>query len=133
MSRTTKGINKITMTVTGISIRLILCVLVVFLLWKGLTWGYAFGHTIFYATSAEASPGREKTVTIGEGVSVSETAGLLMSDGLITNEYSFIIQARFFDYQIHPGTYELNTSMTSREILEKLNYNGGEEEKETKK
>lgn len=133
MSRTTRGINKITMAVIGISIRLIICLLVVFLLWKGVTLGYAFGHTIFYATSVEAAPGREKTVTIGDEASVSEAAKLLMADGLITNEYSFVIQARFFDYKIHPGTYEFNTSMTSREILEKINDNAGEEEKETKK
>lgn len=132
MSRTTNGINKITGMVIGISLRLLACVLVAFLLWKGVVWGFAFGHAIFYATSVEAPPGREITVAIKDGASITETARLLKSDGLIGNEYSFVIQAHFFDYKIHPGTYELNTSMTSREVLEEINDNAGKDEKETK-
>ena len=34
---------------------------------------------------------------------------------------SFLFQSRFYDYdKIYPGTYTLNTSMTSKEILQKL-------------
>lgn len=128
MSRATKEINRITGAIIGISGRLIVCALVVLLLYEGVTRGYEFGHEIFYATSMEAAPGRDRNVTIEEGTSVTEAAKLLKSYGLIPNEYSFVIQGIFFDYDVNPGTYTLNTSMTSKEILQLMNENAGKEE-----
>lgn len=128
MSRATKEINRITGTIIGISGRLIVYTLVVILLYEGVTKGYEFGYDIFYATSMEAEPGRDKDITVREGTSVVSTAKLLKSYGLINNEYSFIIQSIFFDYEVNPGTYTVNTSMTSKEILQMMNENTGEEE-----
>ncbi len=128
MSRTTKEINRITGAIIGISGRLIVYALIVLLLYEGVTKGYAFGHDIFYATSVEAEPGRDKTITVNEGASVAGTAKQLQEAGLISNEYSFIIQSLFFDYKVNPGTYTVNTSMTSKEILQMMDENTGEEE-----
>ena len=124
MSRATKEINRITGAIIGISGRLIVCALVVLLLYEG----YEFGHEIFYATSVEAAPGRDRSITVEEGTSITDAAKLLKSYGLIANEYSFVIQAIFFDYEVNPGTYTVNTSMTSKEILQMMNENTGEEE-----
>ena len=93
-----------------------------------MTKGYEFGHEIFYATSVEAAPGRDRSITVEEGTSITDAAKLLKSYGLIANEYSFVIQAIFFDYEVNPGTYTVNTSMTSKEILQMMNENTGEEE-----
>ena len=76
----------------------------------------------------EAAPGRDRSITVEEGTSITDAAKLLKSYGLITNEYSFVIQAIFFDYEVNPGTYTVNTSMTSKEILQMMNENTGEEE-----
>lgn len=130
MSRTTKEINRITGAIIGISGRLIVYALVVLLLYEGVTGGYAFGHDIFYARSMEAEPGRDIEVTVSDGASVAGVAKMLKTDKLISNEYSFIIQAMFFDYDVNPGTYTLNTSMTSKEMLQMMDENTGEEEKE---
>ena len=46
---------------------------------------------------------------------------MLIKKGLIKNKATFIIQAKFYEYEVHSGTYQLNTSMTSRDILEVLN------------
>ena len=128
MSRATKEINRITGAIIGISGRLIVCALVVLLLYEGVTKGYEFGHEIFYATSVEAAPGRDRSITVEEGTSITDAAKLLKSYGLIANDYSFVIQAIFFDYEVNPGTYTVNTSMTSKEILQMMNENTGEEE-----
>lgn len=128
MSRTTKEINRITGAIIAISGRLILLSLLAVLLYEGVLRGYEFGHEIFYASSVEAKPGRDQSVTVKEGTSVVQTAKLLAEKGLIANEYSFIIQARFFDYKVNPGDYTFNTSMTSKEILQMMNDNKGEEE-----
>lgn len=130
MSRTTKEINRITGAIIAISGRMIVYALVVLLLYKGVTGGYAFGHDIFYARPMEAEPGRDMSVTVTEGSSVVSVAKTLKSDKLISNEYSFIIQSMFFDYDVNPGTYTLNTSMTSKEMLQMMDENTGEEEEE---
>lgn len=128
MSRATKEINKITGAVIAISSRLIIFALVILLLYEGVTRGYEFGHDIFYASAVDTEPGRDKEITISKGTSVVQTAKLLKDNGLISNEYSFIIQAEFFDYKVNPGGYTFNTSMTSKEILQMMNENTGEKE-----
>jgi UPF0755 protein len=132
MSRTTKEINKITGAIISISGRLIIYALVVLLLYEGATIGYEFGHEIFYAQAMEKEPGRDKKVIIKEDTSVSGAAKALKQAGLISNEYSLIIQAKFFDYDVNPGEYTFNTSMTSKEILQMMNENIEEEEEKEK-
>ena len=121
MSQITKEINAITGTIIGISGKLILYALVILLLVEGISRGYAFGHEVFYATAMEPSPGTRYALTIPEGQTTAETAKLLKEVGLIKNEYAVQIQMWFYDYETYPGTYELSTSMTSKEILQILN------------
>ena len=123
MSRTTNEINKITGAIIAISSRLIIFALVVMLLYEGVTRGYDFGHEIFYASAVEQEPGQDKNITVEKGASAARVARLLKGSGLIANEYSFIIQAEFFDYKVNPGIYTFNTSMTSKEILQMMNDN----------
>lgn len=123
MSRTTKEINKITGAVIALSIRLIVLALMILLLYEGITRGYEFGHEIFYASAMEAEPGQDKNIIIDKGTSIAGVAKILKDKGLIANEYSFIIQAEFFNYKTNPGSYTLNTSMTSRDILQMMNEN----------
>lgn len=100
------------------------------LLFEGMTKGYAFGHEVFCPSAMEASPGRDKYVTMEEGTSAAQAAKILRRSGLIGNEASFLIQAKFYEYTINSGTYCLNTSMTSRDILEVLNAGPETEEEE---
>lgn len=130
MGRTTKEINKITGAIISTSIRLILCSLVVLLLYEGATRGYAFGYEIFSPTAVAAAPGIEKIVTIEKKNSESDIARMLEKKGLIKNAYIFMIQCKFYDYEILPGTYELNTSLTSLEILKKIHEDGVKAQKE---
>ncbi len=120
MSETTKDINRVTGAIIGISFRLIIYAVAILLIYEGATKGYEFGHEIFYASSMEEAPGRDMEMTLEAGTSVASVGKKLEKDGLIHNRYSFIIQAMVYEYEIQPGTYTLNTSMTSREILEEL-------------
>ncbi len=121
MSKTTRQINKITSTVILISIRVVVIAVLIVVTGKGIKAAYSFGHSIFYAESAEEAPGRDITVTIREGTDEKEAGEILFNKGLIKNKYSIIVQAKFFDYKVTPGTYTFNTSQTSREILKQLN------------
>lgn len=130
MSETTKDINKVTGAIIGISFRLIIYAIAILLLYEGATKGYEFGHEIFYASSMEGAPGRDMEITLEPGASVSSVGKRLEKQVLINNQYSFIIQAMVYEYEIQPGTYTLNTSMTSREILDMLSTVSTSEEEE---
>lgn len=130
MSHITSEINKITGTIIGISAKLIIYALVVLLLVEGVSKGYEFGHEVFYATAAEAPPGTDITIRIADDASVSEIARDLYKLGVIHNQYTFAIQKFFYDYEINPGTYVLNTSMTSKQILMLLDEKPEQEETE---
>lgn len=122
MSNRTKEINKITTTIISISVKLIVYALIILLLYEAVVKGYAFGHEIFYAESADPAPGRDVTVLMDNGESVTKAAQVLAKTGLIRSEFAFIFQSEFYDYNtVYPGSYMLNTSMTSKEILQKLN------------
>ena len=127
MSHITRDINKVTGTVIGLSGKLILYALVILLLAEGITRGYAFGHSLFYESSVEQAPGRDITVTIPDGQKDSDTIHKLKKDGLIDNELAMRIQMKFYDYEIQPGTYTLNTSMSSKKMLQILNEKTEEE------
>ena len=82
-------------------------------------------ETVYSVTANEGTEDNTYPVSythlVKDGEDVSQTAGELEKKGLIKNIYAFLFQSRFYDYdKIYPGTYTLNTSMTSKEILQKL-------------
>ncbi|MCC8126669.1 MAG: hypothetical protein LIO92_04645 [Clostridiales bacterium] len=121
MSRTTEEINKVTGTVIGLSVRLISCAVVLLLLAEGISRGYHFGYEVFSSSAVDETPGRDRTVTITGNESELDICKSLEEDGLITDGLAAFFQMKFYDYEIYPGTYELNTSMTAKEILQTLN------------
>ena len=122
MSNRTREINKITTTIISISVKLMVYALIILLLYEAVARGYAFGHEIFFAEAVDEAPGQDMVVRIDPMESVSDAAQFLAHKGLIKSEFAFIFQSRFYDYEtIYPGTYTLNTSMTSKEILQLLN------------
>lgn len=132
MSNATREINRITTAIIRISMKLIVYALIILLLYEAVVKGYAFGHQIFFAEAVEAEPGHDMTVTIEPDTSVNEAAKLLADDGLIGSEFAFIFQSKFYDYDtVYPGVYDLNTSMTSKEILQALNVKPETEETES--
>ena len=78
---------------------------------------YEFGHDIFYAPGMEALPGTEKTVTLDGTESVADVGKLLEDAGLIRDHVAFSIQAKCYDYEVKKGSFSLNTSQSSKEII----------------
>ena len=115
MSNRTREINKITTTIIGISVKLMVYALIILLLYEAVARGYAFGHEIFFAEAVDEAPGQDMVVQIDSKESVSDAAQFLAHKGLIKSEFAFIFQSKFYDYDtIYPGTYTLSTSMTSK-------------------
>ena len=120
MSKVTKEINKISMAVISISAKIVFYVLVAVLLITGAKKGYAFGHSIFYAPGMDKAPGIEKQVTLDGTESVVEVGKLLKDIGLIRDHYAFSIQAICYGYEVMKGTWKVNTSLSSKEIIDLL-------------
>ena len=117
MSRTTRDINRITTTIISISARLIVFAAVFVLMYEGATKGYQVGHEIFAPEAVDAEPGTVKEIVIEPGESLSDVAKRLEQEGLISNRFALMVQAKFYEYDVGPGAYELSTSMTSKEML----------------
>ena len=84
---------------------------------------YSFAGEVFGDVMAEPPPGQDRTFVIEEADDSLTIAKNLEREGIVSNAYSFYIRLRFSQSEktiIASGTYELNTSMTYKEILEKI-------------
>ena len=107
--------------IISISLQMIVCAVVVMLIYDAGVRGFAFGESIFTpsAVSSKAN-GKDMIVIVEEGATELEVAKLLESKGLIEDFKVFYVQSKLYRGTILPGTYTLNTSMTSEEMLELL-------------
>lgn len=112
--------NSIASVMSGVAVRVIVITLTVFICYAVANSCFRFGYTIFCAESAEPAPGNDVEVTVSKGETIDELAGRLYESGVITSEYAFRIQARLYDMGLYPGTYKLNTSMSTRDIVKAL-------------
>ena len=84
---------------------------------------YNFGYDIFYQQPVDSEEeGRDITVVVDEGDSVYQIGRTLESRGLIRDAKVFVVQEKLSNYsgKLQAGTYILNTSMTSDEMMEIL-------------
>ena len=121
MDNNENALQKITGFLTGFAGRVILIALIVLVCAYGLKASFDFGHDIFYQEPVEAEPGQDKEITVEEGATLDSIADLLKEEGLIRNEIAFKVQGILYESNIEPGKYILNTSMTTKELLEALN------------
>lgn len=122
MSDTTREINRVTGTIIRVSWKLISYAVAALVLYEGATRGYAFGHDIFASSAMAAEPGVDVRMTIKDKEEVANIAAALEKGGVIKSRYAFVIQSMFYDYgssdnPVEGGTYLLNNSMTSKEII----------------
>lgn len=84
---------------------------------------YRFGYKLFSEKQREETSGINIEVTVTEDMSTSDVTNLLYDNGLITNKLFFRIRLKLYtsdSYGIVPGTYTLNTAMTSRQLIEAM-------------
>lgn len=121
MKEEKSALAKITGLLGGLAGRVIIAALLILLTFEGLRFCFDFGHAIFYQQPVEAAPGTDHVVTLQEDATMQSVAQDLKEEGLIRNETAFIIQGQLYQINLFPGEYTLNTSMTTKEILEALN------------
>ena len=123
-------VTSIIKAVTGLVVKTVVSVAVVMLIYKGAMTGYEFGYRIFDQQPMTVGAGRDITVTITEEMSGKDISELFYERGLVENKLLFIAQYYLSEFQqdVKPGTYELNTSMTTEEMMEVMAPKNLEEE-----
>lgn len=107
--------------VSGSAINVGLFVLSIGLIFFFTASSFKYGEKVAIAEIAER-PAREVEVTIPDEASILDVAGILKDAGLISNEYTFVLQATLNGTKnlIMPGTYELNNNMKTGDIMDAL-------------
>ena len=115
-----KKLDIITRVVSNLGLRVVIMVALVLLFWFGATRAYKFGYSLFTQQTMEASPGRDITVTITEGMTNAQVGDLMAAKGLASSSLSFQVFLKLYSKKVYPGTYVLNTSMSSQEMAEAI-------------
>jgi len=117
-----RRLKDVTIALAGTIVRVALVILAAIFIMKIAGKAYDFGYRIFAEEPMSAAPGRDINVTVSSGDSQKEIIQMLEDKGIIRDRLLFTVQKKFSLYKsdIEPGTYTLNTSMTTDEILEVL-------------
>ena len=99
--------------------KIVLAIIIVMLVYKWSLTAYEYGQRVFNEPPMTAGEGRMVTVVVEEGDTAKEIGTMLENNGLIRDAELFWIQEMLSAYkdEMKPGTYELNTSMTTEEMM----------------
>ncbi len=122
-------VKKILLSILNFVIRSSLLVLIVLGVYRLAMYSYHFGYMVFADAAMEPAPGRDIVLTIDSTEDTLDVGRLLKARGLVSDEKIFYLQERLSDYhgKMMPGTYTLNTSMKTEEMLETLSSSYQEE------
>ncbi len=109
----------VTVSFIGTVIRavvLIACIVLVVNIGKK---AYDFGFRIFTEGPVAEAPGRDIIMSVDDGEGLKSIAEKLEEKGITSDWMLFFIQAKLSEYKgsIDPGTYTLNNSMTTDQIM----------------
>ena len=99
--------------------KVVLAIIIVMLVYKWSMTAYEYGQRVFNEPPMTVGDGRTMTVIVEEGDGAKEIGDTLESLGLIRDADLFRIQEMLSAYKdkMKPGEYELNTSMTTEEMM----------------
>lgn len=123
---------KVISTILKILLNILFYSIVIVLLVKISGVAHDFGYQVFGKVTASEAPGHDTTIEIDKGESTMNIASKLELNGVIVNKYSFFLKAKLKKYNLMPGTYNLNTSMTYDEIFDILTVPSADESQDAK-
>ena len=121
MSAKKKVVNQVSSLVIHVAMAVILLTLAAMVFYVCVKKAYSFGYDIFDDQPVAEDPGTDKLFVVEKDMSRVQCMDNLEKSGLVRDKYVALIQSYFFEFDIYPGTYTLNTSMTTKEILAELN------------
>ena len=99
--------------------KIVLAIIIVILVYKWSLTAYEYGQRVFNEPPMTVGDGRTVTVIVEDGEGAKEIGATLENLGLIRDADLFRIQEMLSAYKdkMKPGAYELNTSMTTEEMM----------------
>ena len=121
--------KEVVVSVFSTVFKVVLAIIIVMLVYKWSLTAYEYGQRVFNEPPMTAGDGRTVTIVVEEGDGAKEIGAALENYGLIRDAELFVIQEMLSSYKdkMKPGAYELNTSMTTDEMMAIMS-NGAEEE-----
>ena len=112
--------KEVVISVFSTVFKIVLAIIIVMLVYKWSLLAYDYGQRVFNEPPMSAGSGRTVTIIVNEGDTAKEIGEKLEKKGLIRDAVLFRIQEMLSAYKdkLRPGTYELNTSMTTEEMME---------------
>lgn len=112
-------IDKMVIKTIFMVLKIVVVVVIAMFIYKGATMAYDYGYRVFAEEPVDAAPGLDMDVVIEDGMGPKEIGNLLESKGLIKDGTLFYLQNILSKYagDLKGGSYTLNTSMTTEEMM----------------
>ena len=112
--------KEVVISVFSTVFKIVLAIIIVMLVYKWSLLAFDYGQRVFNEPPMSAGSGRTVTFVVNEGDTAKEIGDKLEKNGLIRDAMLFRIQEMLSAYkgEMQPGTYELNTTMTTEEMME---------------
>lgn len=113
-------------------IKIVVFAFIIMFLYRAAVTAYDYGYRVFAEEPVSEGEGRIISVYVEENDSVSDIGQMLEEKGLIRDGKLFTIQELLSEHhgKIQPGIYDLNTAMTSQEMIAVMSETAPEEDTE---
>ena len=111
--------NKVVFRFVSISFSMLVLLIVFIGVFKASTFCYDFVYRIFTEPAVSTAPGTDVVVQIDKNDSAFDIGEKLETKGLVRDAELYVAQYYLSAYvdKLLPGTYTLNTSMKTKEML----------------
>ena len=113
-------------------IKIVVFAFIIMFLYRAAVTAYDYGYRVFAEEPVSEGEGPIISVYVEENDSVSDIGQMLEEKGLIRDGKLFTIQELLSEHhgKIQPGIYDLNTAMTSQEMIAVMSETAPEEDTE---
>jgi len=117
-------------SVLSLGLKIAIGIFIVSFIYSKTIAAYEFGLRVFNEPAVAVAPGKDITVSVTEGKGYWDIANILEDKGLVRDAKLAYAQIWASEYRenMKPGSYVLNTSMTTEEMLAVMAYEEEEEE-----
>lgn len=113
------NVKQIVGTTVELIVKVVIFVFIIMFVYRTAVAAYDYGYRVFAEEPVSQGEGRTLSVYVEDTASVRDIGDMLQEKGLIRDGRLFWIQEMLSENhgKIKPGIYDLNTSMTSQEMI----------------
>ncbi|MBQ6806680.1 MAG: endolytic transglycosylase MltG [Lachnospiraceae bacterium] len=113
------NVKQLVASITELIIKVVIAVFIIMFVYDTAVKAYDFGYRVFAEQPMTTGEGRIISVYVEDGDSAKDIGENLQEKGLIRDANLFFVQELLSENhgKIKPGIYDLNTSMSSNEMI----------------